>query len=59
MLGTYSLKRVAGLDIDEKLPTKRSACRLAFTQKVLDGQKLFTSTTKRRKKRGKGTGKQL
>jgi hypothetical protein len=58
MSGTRSSKRVAGLDVDEELPTKRSARRPAPTQKVLDGQKPPTSTTKRRKKRGKDTGKQ-
>jgi hypothetical protein len=58
MLGTHSSKRVAGLDVNKELPTKRSACCSAFTQKVLDGQKPFTSITKQRKKRGKDTGKQ-
>jgi hypothetical protein len=58
MLGTYSLKRVTGLDVDKKLLTKRLACRLAFTQKVLDGQKLLTNTIKQRKKRDKDIGKQ-
>jgi hypothetical protein len=58
MLGTRSLKRVAGLDVNEELPTKRSACRLALTQKVLNGQKPSTNITKQRKKRGKDTGKQ-
>jgi hypothetical protein len=58
MSGTCNLKRVAGLDVDKKLPTKRLACRLAFTQKVLNGQKSPTNITKQRKKRGKDTGKQ-
>ena len=58
MSGIRSSKRVAGLDVDEELPTKRSARRPAPTQKVLDAQKAPTSTTKWRKKRGKDKGKQ-
>jgi hypothetical protein len=58
MSGTRNSKHVAGLDVNKELPTKKLACRLAFTQKVLDGQKLFTNTTKQQKKRGKDTGKQ-
>jgi hypothetical protein len=58
MLGTYSLKRVAGLDVNKELLTKRLACCLTFTQKILNGQKLFTGIIKQRKKRGKDTDKQ-